>query len=305
MATMTRHQLASLLQDGLGTITGLANDQWPKEYPNYMEVVKSEKAYEEDAMIAGLGYGQERNEGGLYATDGGREMWTRRYTHRETALAVEITQRAQEDNRYWDVGKKFAAELPNSINQKIEVDCANVLNNGRDTDFLGGDGKPLFSLTHPTLDGGAQANMPATGMQLSESSLETVLNMIRQARNDRGLSQMLKPKSLCLHSSQTWNGGRILGSPNRPGTAENDINVIQHRGLFGTDPQEITELTDSNFWMITTNCPDGLKYFERIPLSKPKTSVDPRTDSIFFRMRQVGSEGWTNWRQAFIGGWSA
>jgi hypothetical protein len=303
MATMTRHQLAKMLQDGLGALTGLANDQWPKEYPKYMEVVTSDKAYEEDVMVAGLSYAQERNEGGLYATDGGREMWTRRYTHREIALAVEITQRAQEDNRYWDVGKKFAPELANSVNQTIEVNCSNVLNNGRDTDYLGG--KPLFSLTHPTFDGGSQANMPATGMQLSESSLETVLNMIRQARNDRGLSQMLKPKALCLHSSQTWNGGRILGSPNRPGTAENDINVINHRGLFGTDPHEITELTDSNFWMVTTNCPDGLKFMQRIALSKPKTSVDPRTDSIFFRVRAVNSEGWTNWRGAYIGGWTA
>jgi hypothetical protein len=302
---MTRHQLAKMLQDGLGALTGLANDQWPKEYPKYMEVVNSEKAYEEDVMIAGLSYAQERNEGGLYATDGGREMWTRRYTHREIALAVEITQRAQEDNRYWDVGKKFAPELANSVNQTIEVNCSNVLNNGRDTDFLGGDGKPLFSLTHPTFDGGAQANMPATGMQLSESSLETILNMIRQARNDRGLSQMLKPKSLCLHTAQTWNGGRILGSPNRSGTADRDISVIHHRGLFGTDPDEITELTDPNFWMVTTNCPDGLKFQQRIALSKPKTSVDPRTDSIFFRLRAVNSEGWTNWRGSYIGGWTA
>jgi len=280
-------------------------NRWPKEYPKYMEVLSSKKAKEEDVLIAGLGYGQERNEGGLISVDGGREMWTRRYTHRETALGVEITVRAQEDNLYWDLGKKFAPELANSVNQTVEVHCANVINNGRDTDFVGGDGKPLFATDHPTLDAGAMANMPATPIQLSESSVETVLNMIRQARNDRGLSQMLKPKQLVLHSSQTWNGGRILGSPGRPGTADNDINVIKQRGLFGTDPLDVTELTDPAAWFVSTNCPDGLKYYERIKLLGAKASVDPRTDSILYRVRQVGSEGWTNWRGAYLGGWTA
>ena len=86
MAIMTRYDFAKQLEEGLNAVFGLQYDQHPMEYPQFMDVETSNKAFEEDVLVTGFGYAAEKAEGEAFAEDGGKEGWTKRYTHRTIGL---------------------------------------------------------------------------------------------------------------------------------------------------------------------------------------------------------------------------
>jgi hypothetical protein len=296
MAVMTRAQFAKSLQDGLNGHFGLEFDEWPEEWSLIFEVEDSQKAFEEDVLLVGLGYASEKAEGGEYASDSGQEGWTKRYTHRTVALSFDITEEAIEDNRYMKLGAKYSRALARSMRQTQEVYCANVLNNASDDNYAGGDGVGLLSTAHPLAGGGVASNELATPADLSESSLEQVVIMIRKTKDDRGLPKMIKPTDLIVAPDNEYNARRIIGNVNRPGTADRDINAMVQKGVFGKDPVVLTNLTDANAWFVKTDCPDGLKVQRRIKTVIPKATVDPHTGNITYRARSRFSEGHTDWR---------
>ena len=296
MPVMTRNQFAKSLQDGLNTHFGLEHNDYPEEYSQVFKVETSEKAYEEDQLMVGFGYASEKAEGGEYGEDSGMEGWTKRYTNRTLALSFQITEEAIEDNRYMDLGTKYARSLARSMRQSVEVYHANVLNNAIDGAFLGGDGVPLLSTAHPLQGGGVMSNTLAVAADLSESSLEQILIQIRSAKDDRGLPNMLRAVKLITSPSGEYDARRLLGSTGRIGTGDNDISAIKQKGVFGNEPMVMTNLTDADAWFVTTDCPYGLRSFNRTKLIIPKVTIDPKTGNFLYRARQRFTEGWTNQR---------
>ena len=62
----------------------------------------------------------------------------------------------------------------------------------------------------------------------------------------------------------------------RVGTADNDINAVRSMGVIPGGFSVNHYLTDTNAWFITTDIPNGLKYFVRTPMS---TSMDGDFDT--------------------------
>lgn len=296
MAVMTRAQFAKSLQDGLNGHFGLEYKEYPEEFSRVFEVESSEKAYEEDVLLIGMGYASEKAEGGEYAEDQGSEGYTKRYTHRTVALSFQMTEEAIEDNRYMSLGTKYSRALARSMRQTKEVYAANVLNNATDGSYTGGDGVSLLSTAHPVSGGGTQSNTLAIAADLSESSLEQILIQIRKAKDDRGLPAMFRAVQLIVSPDGEYNARRIIGSDKQPGTANNDINAMRQKGIFGNEPQVMTNLTDPDAWFVKTDCPDGLKVMNRTKVVMPKVTIDPKTGNFLYRARERYSEGWTNWR---------
>lgn len=294
MGVMTRAQFAKSLQDGLNTHFGLETAEWPEEYSKVFKTETSDKAWEEDQLMVGFGYAAVKPEGGEYASDDGYEGWTKRYTHRTIALSFDITEEAIEDNRYMSLGPKYARELARSMRQSEEVYHANVFNNATDTNYLGGDGKPLLATDHPLAGGGTFSNMLADAADFSESALENIVIQIRKFKNDRGLPEMVKPVQVIVAPDGEYNAIRVLANSDRPGTAERDINALRKKGVFGNEPMVMTNITDADAWFVTTDCPNGLKSMQRTKLVSPKATVDPSTGNIKYRARKRFSEGWTN-----------
>jgi len=296
MGVMTRAQFAKSLQDGLNAHFGLEYDQWPEEYSQIFQQDSSEKASEEDVLLAGFGYASEKPEGGEYATDEGMEGWTKRYTMRTVALSFEVTEEAIEDNRYMALGAKYSAALARSMRQTKELYHANVLNNATSGSFLGGDGVALLSTAHPLMGGGTAANTLTSGADLSESTLEQVLVLIRKTKDDRGLPAMLKAEQLIIPPDNEYNAIRITKSDQRPDSANNDTNAMKQKGVFKTMPFVMTNLTDTDSWFVKTSARDGLKTMNRTKMVIPKATIDSRTGNICYRARERYDEGWTDWR---------
>ena len=154
---MNRADFRKQLQEGLNTVFGMEYARYPEEWKYLFAIERSVKAFEEDVLLAGFDAAPVKPEGEGVAYDEGAESYVARYTHETIALAFSITEEAEEDGLYGSIGSKYARALARSLQQTKEVKGADILNNGFDATFPGGDGVPLFSASHPQFGGGVQA----------------------------------------------------------------------------------------------------------------------------------------------------
>lgn len=298
MAAMTRAQFAKQLQDGLNTVFGMNYDEWAPQWPEIFTTYNSQKAFEEDVLMVGLGGAVVKPEGAGVTYDAGHEGWVARYQHVTTALAFAITEEAVEDGRYGDLGAKYSAELARSMRYTDEVRAIGVLNNGFDSSYPGGDAKELFATDHPLATGGTLANELSTAADISEEALEDAHIAIKGFVDDRGKPRQWRARKLIIPRQLEYITHRILKSSGQSGNANNDTNALKDMGSFPDGIAVNVYLSDPDAWFIKTDCPDGLKHFKRRPLKKGMEG-DFETGNMRYKSSKRDSWGWTDPRGAF------
>lgn len=192
--------LKEMHQDGLNS--------WGNEYEKLFNVLTSDKQSEKDSYESGFGTMPQKNEGANATYDVVMPGISETYVHLTYALGYEITEEAIEDNlRSTDTFNKLPQALSRSGEETVEVTAANVFNNGFSN--TGFDGVSLFSTSHPTLDGGTQANKPSTDVDLSVTSLTAGLTAIEKYVDERGLKQPTKAVMLAI-PVDLWNTAEEL-----------------------------------------------------------------------------------------------
>ena len=91
---------------------------------------------------------------------------------------------------------------------------------------------------------------------------------------------------------------RLLESPGRVGTADNDINAVRNMGLLPQGYSVNHFLTDTDAFFLLTDCPDGFKHFERSPISTSMEG-DFDTGNVRYKARERYSFGFSNPRCVF------
>ena len=91
---------------------------------------------------------------------------------------------------------------------------------------------------------------------------------------------------------------RLLETPGRVGTADNDINAIRNMGLLPQGYAVNHFLTDTDAFFVLTDCPDGFKHFERSPISTSMEG-DFDTGNVRYKARERYSFGWSNPRAVY------
>lgn len=304
MTTMNRASFRKELQEGLNTVFGMEYKRYVQEWKPIFEVTNSVKAYEEDVLLAGLAGAPVKPEGAPVTYDSGAEAYTSRYVHETIALAFALTEEAEEDNLYGDIGSKYARALARSMTHTKEVKGAAVLNNGFNAANPGGDAVPLFSLTHPLWGGGTQSNTFVTQADLSETSLEEACIQISKWVDERGIPVAVLPMKLITPPDLCFVAERILMSPLRPGTADNDINAMRSKGKVPGGNHENHRLTDPDAWFLITDCQDGLKHMVRKNIQRG-VEGDFETGNMRYKARERYSFGWSDYRGAFASSGSA
>jgi len=294
---MNRSNFRKQLQEGLNTVFGMAYKSYPEEWRQIFEVENSSKAYEEDVLMAGLGAAPVKAEGGGVSYDEGAESYVSRYNHETIALAFSITEEAVEDGLYGNLGSKYAKALARSMQHTKEVKGANILNNAF-SGSTGGDGVVLCSTAHPLWAGGTLANTFTTQADLSEASLEEALITIHDWTDERGIPVAVDAKRLIIPTDLQFIAERILRSPYRSGTGDNDINAMKNMGFFSGGVAVNHRLTDADAWFIVTDCPDGLKHMQRVKLKRGMEG-DFESGNMRYKTRERYSFGWSDWRGVF------
>jgi len=295
---ISRSQLVKELEPGLNALFGLEYNRYENEHAEIFNSESSDRAFEEEVMLSGFGSAPVKSEGAGVTFDQATESFTARYTHETIAMAFAITEEAIEDNLYDRLAGRYTRALARSMANTKQVKAANVLNNAFDSNFTGGDGKPLCDLEHPLASGGVLRNELATAADLSETSLEQSMIDIAAFVDERGLKIAMQGVKLIIPKELQFTAERILKSPQRVGTADNDINAMANMGMIPQGYRVNHYLTDTDAFFIMTDAPNGMKMFVRSPI---KTAIegDFDTGNVRFKARERYSFGFSDPRGIF------
>ena len=290
---ISRAQLLKELLPGLNALFGLEYARYGEEHKEIYESETSERSFEEETKLSGFSAAPVKNEGSAIAYDNAQEAWTTRYNHETIALGFSITEEAIEDNLYDSLSARYTKSLARAMAYTKQVKAAAVLNNGFSGSYAGGDGVALFSASHPLVSGGVNANTPATQVDLNETSLEAAVIQIAAWTDERGLLIAAKPRKLVVPPALMFVATRLLDTELRVGTADNDINALKNNGSIPEGYTVNHFLTDSNAWFLTTDVPNGLKHFERMPMANSMDG-DFDTGNVRYKARERYSFGWSD-----------
>ena len=295
---ISRQQLAKELEPGLNALFGLEYKNYENQHTEIYDIENSDRAFEEEVMLSGFANAAVKAEGSAVTFDTANEAFTSRYTHETVALAFAITEEAIEDNLYDRIATRYTKALARSMAQTKQIKAANVLNNGFNSSFPGGDGKELFATDHPTQSAGTLANELSTSADLSETSLEQAMIDIAAFKDERGFKIAARGLKLIIPSELQFTAERILRSPARVGTADNDLNALSSKGMLPQGYVVNNYLTDTDAFFIKTDIPNGMKMFNRANL-KTAMEGDFDTGNVRYKARERYSFGFSDWRGMF------
>ena len=294
---ISRQQLAKELEPGLNALFGLEYQNYENQHVEIFDIETSDRAFEEEVMLSGFANAAVKSEGAAVTFDTANETFTSRYTHETVALAFALTEEAIEDNLYDTIATRYTKALARSMANTKQIKGANVLNNGFSSSFPGGDGKELFATDHPS-QSGDQKNELSTSADLSETSIEQALIDIAAFTDERGLKIAARGVKLIIPSELQFTAERIMKSPARVGTADNDLNAIASKGMIPQGYVVNNFLTDTDAFFIKTDVPNGLKMFERAAI-KTAMEGDFDTGNVRYKARERYSFGFSDWRGVF------
>ncbi len=298
---ISRAQLVKELEPGLNALFGLEYSRYENQHAEIFPAETSERAFEEEVMLSGFGSAPVKNEGAGVVFDQANETFTARYTHETIALAFSITEEAIEDNLYDRLAARYTRALARSMANTKQVKAAAVLNQAQVTTVKGGDGVSLINSAHPLATGGTFSNVLSTPADLNETSLEQSLIDIAGFVDERGLKIALTGRKMIIPKELQFTAERLMASPQRTATADNDINAIRSMGMIPEGYRVNNFLTDTDSFFILTDCPNGFKHFIRSPI-KTAMEGDFDTGNVRFKARERYSFGWSDPRCVFGNG---
>lgn len=298
MAT-NRTNIPKSLVPGVHEFVGMSYGETPEEHKPLYEIMTSDRAFEEEVYMSGMGGAPTKAEGAGVTFDDIQESYTSRYDMETVAIGFAITKEAFDDDQYNNIARAKSLELGRAMADTKQVKAAAIFNRGFNSNYTGGDGQPLFSNAHPTASGTDFDN--AVAVDLSESALEDACISISRFTNDRGMLITARPVSLHIPPELDYIATKILKSELSTGQGiygqdtktVNDINALRSMGKFSGGIFVNHRFTDPDAWFIKTSVPNGTKMFVREALSGSE-DVDFITDNMLFKFRERYAFGWTD-----------
>lgn len=298
---VSRSQFLLLLEPTLRDIR--SDTDYPRReviYTKFYKIYTSKKKTEHDFQYAGLGNFAVKSEaGGITYSDPIVNPTTNDYTHVRRAGGYKITQEMIDHDLYGEM-RKLEQNLQLAGDDDLEVQGHLLLNNGFGTTSVGGfgaagyDALQLFSTAHTRLDGGAnQANRPTTDANLDWTSLGNAVTQFLLWKDNRGRPIISRPQLLIAHPNDALTAQELLRSIGKPGTANNEINVLRDANL---EVLVSPYLTDINAWFLRGDMYDSKWYWD----VQPRTAMMDDFEVEVIKRKRVhgfsnGHSDWVGW----------
>lgn len=269
-----------------------------KEFRDIFRVKPGQqRAYQMEPVMYGLGTAPQMGEGGPVTFKSGGVVFNKTYVFRQYGIAFGLTKVLVEDGDHIAIGRIYAEQMGQGMAETEETETANVLNRAFNGSYLGGDGQPLCSASHPIV-GGTSSNLLATPAALSQTSVESMLTQIRKAVDNDQKKVRITPRALVVSPDNEWQAEVITKSALRTGNANNDINPVMSTKALPEGYKIITRLTSSTAWWIKTDEKMGLQFLTRRNATKSMEG-DFMTDTMRYKCTSRWDCGWTNWRTCY------
>jgi hypothetical protein len=292
------------LTEGVKIWWGMETTPLAPIYPKIFSKVSSDGAFEEGVQIVGGGLAPQKPEGQATTYTTMNQGYTTRINNIAFSLGIIVTHEEIVDNKYPKIGKARIMGLKDSFRETRELNHAAVLNNAFTASYMGGDGAALCSLSHVTPKGGTQANMATVSAGLSEKSIEDMLILIGDAKDDTGFRQRLIGMSLVINTANQFRATRILKTRgenrSQSGTGNNDLNALVSMGMLPEGIIVNNYMSNVSNWFIKTSvrAGEGLVTQEREALDLFEDNEFDTRNYKTFGYERYGI-GWYNWRCLF------
>ena len=292
--TIASGNFAELLWPGIDDLYGQKYEDYEALYTKIFQIKKSNKRFEKQQGVTGLGLASVKDEGNAISYDDPFQGYQKEYVNVTYSLGTTVTREMFEDDMY-DYINGIPGMLAKSSRQTEETLAFNHLNRATTAAFTGADGVTLANDSHPLVGGGSFFNQLATPADLTQTSLEQALQDLMDWVDDRSLKIRVMPKCLVVPTQLNFTARKLLETSYVVGAADNDINPIQ--GLF-QDLVVSPYLTDTDAWMITTDIENGFIWWNR---RKNAIGRDNEfdTENLKTKVTWRSSSGWTNPRCIF------
>jgi len=295
---ITRGQILKELVPGLNAIFGTEYSRYENEHAVLFDEESSNRAFEEEVLFPGFEAAQTKFEGQAVAYGNTGEGYVSRYTNETVAMAFSITEEAMEDNLYDKLSTRLTKALARSMASAKQTKAANVYNRAFNSSFTGGDGQELVSNAHPLASGSTGSNRPTTYADLSEASLETALIDIAGFTDDKDIPIAAQGRTLHIPRQLVFVAERLLASPYKPGSSDNDVNAIKSTGMLPGGYHVNHRFSDPDAFFIRTDVPNGMKMFNRAPIATSMEG-DFETGNVRYKSRERYSFGFSDWRGVY------
>lgn len=289
---MTTGSLAKLIYPGVNKFFQTKYNDYESIWPKLFEQYKTNRNFVEDVALTGLGLMSQKSELAPITYDAMGQSYTTRYTMAVYALGFQISKELVEDDLYGEMAQKKASALARSARHTQEIIAHNIYNRAFTAGYTGGDGTILLNNAHPNKSGGTYSNILTTAANISEAALEQACIDIKKYVDDRGLRINVLPQSLIIPVDLEFEVDRIMNSPARVGTPNNDKRSM----VTGKFPKGVVAspfLTSTTAWFIKTDVPEGMKFFERRGMAFD-TDNDFETETAKFKCTHRYAYGWTD-----------
>lgn len=302
MGIITTGSHPKALWTGVKIWWGKVYKEHPAEWPDLVDVLPSEQAYEEMVQDVGFELAPIKSQGGSIYYSADQQGFVTKITHITFALGYVVTLEEKINNLYEAVSMRRASANAFSMRQTKENVVAALFNNAFSSTLQkGADGKALCASDHPRVTGGTYSNVPSVISDLSESALEDACVDIMGFANDRGMPVSVMPRSLHVSRFRFFNATRLLKSINQSGTANNDINAIRATNSIPDGVKMNHYFTGANPWYLRTNVParnGGLVMFQRLPIQFDQDN-DFDTKNLKAAAIEMYSVGWGDARTIY------
>lgn len=288
--TTSRGPFSQLLATGLAEVMYNWQVAHPEEYSQFMNVLSTTKAYEEDQVISTLGKMPTKPEGEAIKYFDPIQGGSIRYVPAGYGMGWRVTREMLDDDQYGII-KQTPEAFMMSLREKVESVAADVLNNAFVLQTTA-DGIAICSTAHPLLGGGTYSNRSATDAALSITCLQEIILLFEKMVNDMGLKVRSVPRHLWISSDKQFVASEILHSQFRPYTGNNEVNVMQGR----LEPHVLHYLTSSGAFFITADKSETkLKFYWRTrPITESQDDFNTKGAMYTIWGRWVaGATHWT------------
>lgn len=283
------------MQLGLKGVFGQAYNEHPMQCNQIFDMVTSTKAYEVYQEIEGLSaVSTATDEGSSLDYDSFGQSFNPKVVPLTYRRGISVSEEALEDELYGIFAKKTKA-LGFAMAQGKEIVHALMLDRAFTSTYTmsGGDGKEMCATDHSLgPHGGTYSNELTIGADLTETSLESMLNQIGAAVDSRGNKIAIKPKALIIGVNNQFNAFRITKSALQNDTSDNAINAINSMGVI---PKIIVSnyITDDGKWFIKTDVQDGLVSVQRKAVEFAEDNSF-NTGAMRYKARERYAPAWIN-----------
>jgi len=292
---MTTGQFPDLLRVGIREVFLSEYQNYPEMYSKVYDVQTSNRAYEEELIIAGFGAVPEWNsDGSELPTDraltGNRVL----YVHKDYGMMWTVSKRLLREDLYAKIGAELVREAVRAMKHTTELVSWSVIANG----FSGS--RPLFSTTQPLLNGDTFSNRLTVA--LTPTGLEQALTRFHRWRNHRGIPVVIEPKQLIVPPELKYVAYTLLHSTYYPNIAGGNTAPSSTGSAFYENPFKnvvpdvlcVPYLSDINDWFLfAAPKVHKLRFFWR---EKPATDMftDFRTKGVMHSITGAFSVGFTD-----------